>query len=235
MRSTVSKKTVILIVIFLVVLSTLGTLGGYFFGRTSERGESVKQYLLTEDVEPGHSLKGKYKESYVSSRSSIDINRLVLNANELDGAVASTKLYKNSPLTVTNVKLLEDLERNIEVSFPVTVTGTVANSIRPGDMVAIKLTYKDNNKSDAVVVSQIRVKEVKSTSGTPVEDDKTVVGFVIFDVTNTESSDVNNAMKEGSLYCAKYNDLNQKPLEKTYKVSDSVVTDETKTDDKKSQ
>ena len=172
----------------------------------------------------------------MSSKSSVDLNKLVLNADVLDNSVAATTLYKNSSLTVSNVKVLEDLERNIEVSFPVTVTGSVANSIKPGDMVSIKLTYKDSNKSDAVVVSQIRVKDVKSTSGTPVEDNKTVVGYVIFDVTNTESSDVNNAMKEGSLYCAKYNDLNQKPLEKTYKVSDSASgKEETKTEDKKVQ
>ena len=54
---------------------------------------------------------------------------------------------------------------------------------------------------------------------TPVLDENTVVGYVIFDLTSDESSDVNNAMKEGSLYCAKYNDLSQKPLDKTYSVS----------------
>lgn len=231
MKSTVSRKTVILIVLFLVILATGGTVAGYLYGRTSERGESIKQYLLTEDVEPGHSLKGKYKEAYVSSKTSLDLNKLVINSDIIDSSVAATYLYANSPITVTNIKELEDLERNIEVSFPVTVTGSVANSIKPGDMVAIKLTYKDENKEDAVVVPQIRIKDVRSTNGTPIEDNKTIVGFVIFDVTNSESSDVNNAMKEGSLYCAKYNDLNQKPLEKTYRVSDSVVKDGEKTDE----
>jgi len=231
MKSTVSRKTVILIVLFLVILATGGTVAGYLYGRISARGESIKQYLLTEDVEPGHSLKGKYKEAYVSSKTSLDLNKLVINSDIIDSSVAATYLYANSPITVTNIKELEDLERNIEVSFPVTVTGSVANSIKPGDMVAIKLTYKDENKEDAVVVPQIRIKDVRSTNGTPIEDNKTIVGFVIFDVTNSESSDVNNAMKEGSLYCAKYNDLNQKPLEKTYRVSDSVVKDGEKTDE----
>ena len=38
MRSTVSRKSVILLTLFLVVLASLGTIGGYFFGRSSERG-----------------------------------------------------------------------------------------------------------------------------------------------------------------------------------------------------
>lgn len=219
MKSMVSKKTLIMTIIFFIVITTVGSFGGYIFGRNAERGSSIKQYLLTEDVPAGHSLKGKYTEVYVSGNTSISMDNLVLNANELDNAVAAHQLYANSPLTTTDVTVLEDLNRNIEVSFPVSVTGSVANSIKAGDVVAIKLTYKDENKADAVVVPQVTVKEVKSTSGTPVLDENTVVGYVIFDLTSDESSDVNNAMKEGSLYCAKYNDLGQKPLEKTYSVS----------------
>lgn len=226
MRSMVSKKTLIMTIILFIVLTTVGSFGGYIFGRNAEKGSSIKQYLLIEDVPAGHSLKGKYREVYVSGNTSISIDSLVLNANELDNGVAAHQLYANSPLTVTDVTALEDLERNIEVSFPVSVTGAVANSIKEGDVVAIKLTYKDENKADAVVVPQVSVKAVKSTSGTPVLDENTVVGYVIFDLTSDESSDVNNAMKEGSLYCAKYNDLSQKPLEKTYSVSGIVETTE---------
>lgn len=226
MRSMVSKKTLIMTIIFFIVLTTGGSFVGYIFGRNAEKGSSIKQYLLTEDVPAGHSLKGKYRDVYVSGNTSVSIDNLILNANELDNGVASHQLYANSPLTVTDVTTLDDLERNIEVSFPVSVTGAVANSIKEGDVVAIKLTYKDENKADAVVVPQVTVKAVKSTSGTPVLDENTVVGYVIFDLTSDESSDVNNAMKEGSLYCAKYNDLNQKPLEKTYSVSGIVETTE---------
>lgn len=226
MRSMVSKKTLIMTIILFIVLTTVGSFGGYIFGRNAEKGSSIKQYLLIEDVPAGHSLKGKYREVYVSGNTSISIDSLVLNANELDNGVAAHQLYANSPLTVTDVTVLEDLERNIEVSFPVSVTGAVANSIKEGDVVAIKLTYKDENKADAVVVPQVSIKAVKSTSGTPVLDENTVVGYVIFDLTSDESSDVNNAMKEGSLYCAKYNDLSQKPLEKTYSVSGIVETTE---------
>lgn len=222
MKSMVSKKTLIMTIIFFIVLTTVGSFGGYIIGRNAEKGSSIKQYLLMEDVAAGHSLKGKYREVYVSGNTSVSVDSLVLNSNDLDNGVASHQLYANSPLTVTDVTTLDNLERNIEVSFPVSVTGAVANSIKPGDVVAVKLTYKDENKVDAVVVPQVKVKAVKSTSGTPVVDENTVVGYVIFDVTSEESSDVNNAMKEGSLYCAKYNDLTQKPLEKTYSVSGSL-------------
>lgn len=222
MKSMVSKKTLIMTIIFFIVLTTVGSFGGYIIGRNAEKGSSIKQYLLMEDVSAGHSLKGKYREVYVSGNTSINVDSLVLNSNDLDNGVASHQLYANSPLTVTDVTTLDNLERNIEVSFPVSVTGAVANSIKPGDVVAVKLTYKDENKVDAVVVPQVTVKAVKSTSGTPVVDENTVVGYVIFDVTSEESSDINNAMKEGSLYCAKYNDLTQKPLEKTYSVSGSL-------------
>lgn len=234
MRSTVSRKTFILVIIFLVVISTVGVVSGYLYGRSSERGESVKQYLLTEDVEPGHSLKGKYREAYVASKTSVNLDKLVLNSNELDGAVASTYLYKNSPLTVTDVTTLENIDRNIEISLPLDLNGSVANSIKAGDIVSIKLTYKDNRKEDAVVISKIQVKDVRSTSGTPVEDNKTLVGYVIFNISNNESSDINNARKEGMLYCAKYNDLTQKPLEKTYKISPDSVLEEKSEKDKAS-
>lgn len=219
MNSMVSKKTFIMTLIFFIVLTTVGSLGGFIFGKNSEKGNSVKQYLLTEDVSAGHSLKGKYREVYVAGNTSVSMENLVLNVNDLDNGVAAHDLFANSPLTTSDVTVLEDLSRNIEVSFPVSVTGSVANSIKVGDVVAIKLTYKDENKVDAVVVPQVKVKEVKSTSGTPVLDENTVVGYVIFDLTSDESSDVNNAMKEGSLYCAKYNDLSQKPLDKTYSVN----------------
>lgn len=219
MNSMVSKKTFIMTLIFFIVLTTVGSLGGFIFGKNSEKGSSIKQYLLTEDVSAGHSLKGKYREVYVSGNTSVSMENLVLNVNDLDNGVSAHDLFVNSPLTTSDVTVLEDLRRNIEVSFPVSVAGSVANSIKVGDVVAIKLTYKDENKVDAVVVPQVKVKEVKSTSGTPVLDENTVVGYVIFDLTSDESSDVNNAMKEGSLYCAKYNDLSQKPLDKTYSVS----------------
>lgn len=225
MRSMVSKKSLIMTIIFFIVLTTIGSLGGFIVGKNSERGTSIKQYLLTEDVAAGHSFKGKYKEVYVAGNTSLEVDNLVLNTNELDSGVASHQLYANSPITVTDVTKLEDLDRNIEVSFPVSVTGTIANSIKVGDVVSVKLTYKDSNKKDAVVIPQIAVKAVKSTSGTPVLDENTVVGFIIFDVTSEESSDVNNAMKEGALYCAKYNDLSQKPLEKTYSIGGSVEDD----------
>ena len=228
MNSMVSKKSLIMVIIFFIVLSTVGSLGGYIVGRNAERGSSVKQYILTEDVDVGHSLKGKYREAYVSGNTSILVDNLVLNSHDLYNGVASHKMYANSPITVADVTKLEDLNRNIEVSFPVSVTGAVANSIKPGDVVAVKLTYKDENKKDAVVIPQVKVKAVKSTSGTPVLDENTVVGYVIFDVTSEESSDVNNAMKEGSLYCAKYIDLTQKPLEKTYSVGSAIESSEEK-------
>lgn len=223
MKSTIGKRTAILGFILLLIIGGIGTVSGYVYGSVSARGEQVKQYLITEDIEVGHSLQGKYVESYMSSNNTIDLNNLVLNANDLDSSVASVKLYKNSPITKTDVKKIENIDRYIEVSFPVTVTGSVANSVKPGDVVSVKLTYKDQSKADAVVIPQITIKDVKSTSGTPVTDANTVVGYVIFEVSNDESSDVNNAMKEGDLYCAKYTDLNQSPLDKTYTVSGDLT------------
>lgn len=227
MRSMVSKKSLIMTIIFFIVLTTVGSLGGYIVGRNAERGSSIKQYLLVEDVEPGHSFLGKYREVYVSGNTSVSTENLVLNSAILDEGVATHKMYANSPITVTDVTKLDNLDRNIEVSFPIDVNGSIANSLKAGDVVCIKLTYKDENKKDAVVIPQIKVKDVRSTSGTAVLDDTTVVGYVIFDVTSEESSDVNNAKKEGTLYCAKYNDLTQKPLDKTYSVGGSLMIEST--------
>ena len=107
------------------------------------------------------------------------------------------------------------------VAIPITVEGSVANSIKEGDLVAVKLTYKDAKKEDATVISQIKVKSIKTSNGEDIIDGSAVAAFVIFDVTDEEQSDIKNALKEGNLYCSKYNNLSQKPLQKTYQVSDS--------------
>lgn len=216
MKSVVSKKSFILAIIVMLILLCVSTVGSYFYALSVSRGASIKQYLLIEDVKVGHSLEGKYKEQYVSEKTSLDEKNLIVDSTIIDSSVAAHDLYKNSPITPTNITKLSDLERKFEVAIPVTVEGSVANSIKPGDSVAVKLTYRDVLKEDAVVISRITVKDIKSSNGTAVTDDNVVTGFVIFDTTSSEQSDIKNALKEGTFYCAKYTDLGQKPLDKTY-------------------
>lgn len=216
MRSMVSKKSLIVTIILCLILTLVTTITAYFLGISSARGASVKQYILTEDVDAGHSLKGKYIEAYVSESNSLDTKYLVLDESVLDSYVASYDLKKNSYISTTSLVKLEELERNFEVAIPITVEGSVANSVKPGDVVAIKLTYSEGKQEDAVVVPQISVKDIRSTNGAPIVDDTSVAGFVIFDVTNEEQSLIKNALKEGNLYCAKYKNLNQDSLEQSY-------------------
>lgn len=221
MNTVVSKRSLIVTIIIALIATLICTVIAYFVGVSSARGESIKQYRLTEDVLPGHSFEGKYEEAYVSVNDSVDIANLVVDASIIDKGVASTYMYKNSPITVSSVTALENMNRNFEVAIPITVEGSVANSIKEGDLVAVKLTYKDAKKEDATVISQIKVKSIKTSNGEDIIDGSAVAAFVIFDVTDEEQSDIKNALKEGNLYCSKYNNLSQKPLQKTYQVSDS--------------
>lgn len=225
MRSMVSKKSLIITIILFLVLTLVTTITSYFLGISTARGASIKQYILTEDVDAGHSLKGKYVEAFVPETVSIDSKYLVFDESILDTYVAAYDMKKNSYVSTTSLVKLEELERNFEVAIPITVEGSIANSVKPGDIVAIKLTYKEGKQEDAVVVPQITVKDIRSTNGTPIVDDSSVAGFVIFDVTNEEQSLIKNALKEGSLYCAKYKNLNQNSLEQTYFISNDNDND----------
>jgi len=216
----VSKKSLILTIVFFLILTLTGSVVCYFLGLSTARGNSVKQYILTEDVSAGHSLQGKYTEALIPSNVSIDEKYLVMDESILDTYVATKDLRKNAPITVDDVISLEEQDRNFEVAIPITIEGSIANSIKAGDLVAIKLTYDEGKQEDAVVIPQITVSEIRSSNGAPIVDDSTVASFIIFKVTNEEQSLIKNALKEGSLYCAKYKDLNQEVLEQTYFVTD---------------
>lgn len=222
MNQVVSKKSLIVTIIIALISVLICSLVAFYVGSSSGRGELVKQYQLTENVGVGKPLKGKYTECYVEKEKSVDQTFLITDEAILDTYVASVDLYKGSDITVSDVVKKEYLDRTFEVAIPITVEGSVANSITPGDMVAIKLTYEDDKKEDATVVSQISVKDVRTSNGASVVDDSSVAAFVIFNVTDEEQSDIKNALKEGSLYCSKYTNLSQEPLKKTYFVSEGA-------------
>lgn len=222
MNSVVSKKSLIITIIIALIITLASTVFAYYIGFSSAKGESIKQYVLTEDVLPGHSFEGKYEEVYIPLEQSIDISNLVLDSSIIDDGVASSYMYKNSPITVNSVTTLNEIDRTFEVAIPITVEGSVANSIKEGDIVAVKLTYKDEKREDATVISQIKVKAIKTSNGEDIIDGSAVAAYIIFDVTDSEQSDIKNALKEGNLYCSKYNTLYQEPLQKTYEVSDSI-------------
>lgn len=219
----VSKKSLVLTIVFFLILTIVGSVVCYFLGISASKGASLKQYILTEDVPAGHSLAGKYVEAYVPTNVSVDEKYLVMDESILENSVAKIDLRKNSQITVDSVVTLENKDRTFEVAIPITIEGSVANSIVSGDLVAVKLTYEEGRQEDAVVIPQITVKEVRSSNGAPIVDDTTVAAFVIFDVTNEEQSLIKNALKEGSLYCAKYKDLSQEVLQQTYFVTQETV------------
>lgn len=219
----VSKKSLVLTIVFFLILTIVGSVVSYFLGISASKGASLKQYILTEDVPAGHSLEGKYVEAYVPMNVSVEEKYLVMDESVLQKSVAKIDLRKNSQITVDDVVTLENKDRTFEVAIPITIEGSVANSIVAGDLVAVKLTYEEGRQEDAVVIPQITVKGVRSSNGSPIVDDTTVAAFVIFDVTNEEQSLVKNALKEGSLYCAKYKDLSQEVLKQTYFVTQESV------------
>lgn len=211
----VQKRTLYIVVAISLVLTALSLGLGYFVGGNQSRGDSVKQYILTEDVSRGHSLKGKYKEELVPRHLSTNPDNLIINQKDIEECVAAIDLYRNNPITKSVVTVEENLNRNLMFAMPITLEGAIGNNVTSNDVVAIKVKYKDN-RADSVVVPSIPIKDITTANGTPIVDSSTVPGFLIFDVTNEESSELSAASKEGSLYIVKYNDLTQPRLEKDY-------------------
>lgn len=212
----INKTKHYMIVAILIMLIALSSFICFFIGKNISRGESVKQFVVTEDVKRGNPLAGKYKEKGVSSSDSMQKNILIISEADLKDKVASTDLYKNQSLTVTSACNKDDVERNLDFAMPITVEGSIANSIGRNEIVAIKVKYKDSRPDDCIVPS-IPVTDIKTSNGEAIKDTNTLPGFLLFIVSNEESSLLNSASKEGSLYIVRYKDLNQPRLERTYK------------------
>lgn len=223
----VSKRSLILTIVFFLILTLTGSVMSYFVGISTAKGASIKQYILTEDVPVGHSFAGKYKEEYISENVSIDPNYLVMDDSILESYVATNNMRKNSAITLDDVVKVDEQQRTFEVAIPITIEGSVANTVQSGDVVAVKLTFAEGKQEDAVVIPKITVSEVRSSNGAPIVDDTTVAAFVIFKVTNEEQSLIKNALKEGDLYCAKYQDLTQDALAQTYFVTEGEAVPQT--------
>lgn len=198
------------------VLVGLAACGGYVMASSKYTSDLITQYRIVQDVTPGQSLEGKYEEVKVPSKYSEPDSDLVLDENKIVNSVAVVALHPNSAITNDVITEKGEEDRNFDFALPITVEGAIANSLKPGEMVAIKVKYKDN-RDDAVVVPYIPVNEIRTSNGEVVQDEKSTPGFLMFVVSDDENIDLNNASKEGTLFVVRYKDLNGEKLEKTYK------------------
>lgn len=206
------KGTIIGISALLIGVSAVGS---YSVGVAKTKGDTVTQYLLTQDITVGQSLEGKYQEVQVPKSVSVSVDNLITDESVIKDSIAYTKLFKNQPLTSSVIGYKDSEDRNYDFALPITVEGAIANSLKTEEMVAIKVKFEDE-RDDAVVVPFIPVREIRTANGAKIEDDKEVPGFLMFLVSEQENIDLNNASKEGALFVVRYNDLNQDKLEKTY-------------------
>lgn len=213
--NVVTKQKYIMTVAVFSILTCAMLAGGFFLGRNISRGETVRQFLLTQDVSRGHELKGKFKEVNMPLDKSVNPDDLITSQEQLEQLVAYMDMYKNQPITKSAVGKKDDIERNLDFAMPITVEGAIANSAQVDDLVAIKVKFQDD-RADACVVPSINIADIKTSQGEPIVDSSTLPGFFLFNVTDEESADLNAASKEGSLYIVRYRDTSQQKLEKTY-------------------
>lgn len=238
MKKRSGNFTVFMVITFLTIL-VIGVIGSYNFGIQSVMEGSIKQFILTDNVEVGHSLQGKYKEISVPKNVSVSPENLILDINTLDSSIATHNLYKGSNITVEDVTTLDEKDRVIKVSYPVKVNNTIANTVKTGDLVGIGVTFeKDetNPRGDEIVVPLVSISDVRGTNGAVITDQASVVEHLIYYLTPEEAADINAAMKEGTLYLFEYKNLFSEPLEKTYRRpagASSTVSEEPKKEDKK--
>lgn len=235
--SSVTKTKYFATIAVVAVAACVGCTVSYVAGKSSGKVNQVYQYMLSESVNAGTDLSDKVVKVPVSSNQAIDSSETISSVDELDGMVAKTDMVKFQPITkdsfISKEVYKDDSGRNLDFAMPTSVEGTVANSLKPNDLVAIKVRYKDNSsKRDAVVVSCIPVSELRTSEGNPVSTSKgdspdgsegsiggtnnNVPAFILFHVNNAESADLNMAKKEGTLYIVKYLDVSKEKLEKTY-------------------
>lgn len=212
----VAKSKVCFIVCFMLLLTLGASVITFFIGKKMTLEDSVTYYLLTEDVQRGHSLEGKYKEVTVSSDAAISLDNAVVNQKDIEGCIALHDMYRHSPITKADIGSTQhDLERNLEFSLPTEVGGTVANSVLINDRVALLVKF-DDERSSAVVVPDVTVKDLRTSNGASLTPDSNEPGFYIFNVNSDELRDLDDASKEGTIYAVRYVDLSQELLSKTY-------------------
>lgn len=199
----------------LIVLMLIFTVLGYVLGNRNTTKGSRMAFQLTKNVAPGHSIEGCYKVVYLDSDVGLVANNTFKSEDDLKGMVAQVQLYENEQITRSNVCKKEEVERNLDFSMETSTTGTIANSLEVGDTVAILVKF-DDERDDAVVVSNIDVKGIKSSSGAEITDNTTEPGYLVFRVNEEEAVDLSQASKEGSLYVVRYKDVGQEKLTKTY-------------------
>lgn len=197
------------------ILVGVSAVGGYGVGVAKTRGDTVTQYLLTQDVSVGDPLDGKYAEVKVPKDVSIAVDSLILDESVLKNSIAFTPLKRNQQITKSLIGSVDDQNRNFDFTIPITVEGAIANSLKENEMVAIMVKFKDERDS-AVVVPFISVSEIRTSNGEKIADEKSIPGFLRFIVSNKENIDLDNASKEGSLFVVRYNDINKEKLTKTY-------------------
>lgn len=241
--SKVSKSKFYMTIVVMCIVAIFTAVLGYAFGnRNTEKGSRM-EFVMTKNVEPGHSIKGCYEIKYLSSDVGVSQDCVFTSEKELKGMVAQVKLYENEQITRSNVCKKEDVKRNLEFSLSTDTASTLANSLSVGDHVAIKVKF-DDERPDAVVVPYISIKNIKSSSGEEITDGKTEPGFLIFRTTDEESIDLNSASKEGTLYVVKYVDVSKAKLKKNYVIgsaskdgdsTDSAQTDSASTENNNSE
>lgn len=221
----VSKSKYYGTIAVLIALIIVFTIVGYALGgRNTSKGNRLA-FQLTKDVAPGHSIEGCYKVVYLDSDVGLAADKVFKSEDDLKDMVAQVQLYENEQITRSNVCKKEDIDRNLEFSMETSTTGTIANGLSVNDKVAILVKF-DDERDDAVVVSDIDIKGIKSSSGADITDDTTEPGFLVFRVNEEEAIDLNQASKEGSLYAVRYCDLGKDKLIKNYERPNGTPDDE---------
>lgn len=227
MNSVITKQRHIFTIAILFVLAAGCLLGGYLFGSSSSNGEQVKQFVLTQDVGKGQSLKDKYKIVSRPAEDSINSANLITDPKMLDEAIALVDLYRNESINKSSIGDKEDLPRNVEFALPTTVEGALASTLQVDDVVSIKVKFEDK-RDDACIVSSVRVKDIRTSNGEPITDNSTTPGFLIFFLTADEVTDVNAASKEGTVYVTRPRDLSEPMEEPNYNVVKNKSVEESK-------
>lgn len=215
-----SKQKHFTTLILVLVVSIILIGAAFLVGRMSTKQDTVKVFEITEDVSAGQSLKGKYQQVEKIASQTVSTDVVATDASQIDNSYATVDMPKGMPV-IKNLIRQEDkkVERNFRMSIPVTVQGTVANNLHDGELVAIRVNYKDA-KPDATIVPKIAVTAFTNAQGKKPQEGE-VPAFAILDLTAEEESLIDNAAKEGAVYLTKYNNTEVPALQQDYKVTEA--------------
>lgn len=141
-------------------------------------------------------------------------------------------IYKNYLLSKENW-----YEDKVRYALPITIPGTVANSVRAGDYVDVLVAYSEEDineefpKNYDIVISKALIEELKDSNGLRVQEDSLIPSFALISFSYNELDNYLDAQNKGNIFLTIYDDPSIEASIPTYEIDYLELMEGENTDD----